>query len=874
MVLVGLPLGLLFGACNNDSTGPSAGPASPGHSVVAVSRDTLVSGTSAVITLTSRDANDRRVRSGGRAVVFTASGGTSTGTMSAATDHGDGTYSATYVGQGAGTATTIGATIDGAPVTNPLPVIAVIPGPVALTVSFISVTPRTIRPGGTAVFELQSRDAAGNPLTTGGLTVVFTVGGGTATGTVGPTTDHGDGRYSATFTATGLGTELVVGAIINGEPLQVQPPTIAVARGVSADSSTFEASTDTVSVGDGVLLTVRVRDSAGVARTSGGEVIEFQVLAVGVSAQGTVGATTDHDDGTYTATFTATRAGTPVALRAILNGRTVGQDTPSVAVRAAPYSPQKSDVSASSGMVPAGANASVRLVVRDRDSNPVGAGGLAVRFTAEDGTSSGDFSPITDHGDGTYSAVFTGHHAGTPVAIGAIINDSSVIQMLDTLGVSHLPTIQVVPGDAAPDSSLLHIAPGTITPGDSAQLTLAARDAFSNGVGSGGHAVAFARSGGAGVSVGRIGPVSDHGDGTYTAWYRADSAGIRDTIRASIDGAPVTSSVLTVLVSCVPGPASPSLSDVTVNEVTGGQSPKKQVALPSGVSTTVSLRVRDDRTCPVLASHAVTFIASGGGSTVAIGGVTEQGDGSYTATLTGQLAGAPVSISATIDGQPLTSPPALVTVIPGDISALTSSSTVSRAEVDSGGRSVVTLQARDAAGNDLLSGGRTISFVVTGVGPHGSIGPVTDQGNGRYSASYTGTRADPGVPDQIETRIEGTPVETALPEVLVVAGTIAASHSELTVSAATVAVGDSVLVTLAGKDAAGRPLVTGDRPTVVALTATGGTSTGSFSAVRNNGDGTYEAWFRATGTGTPLTLGATLDGASLGTPLPGLAVGP
>src|SRR5207248_9993299 len=42
---------------------------------------------------------------------------------------------------------------------------------------------------------LRAKDANGNSLTTGGATVVFTASGGTSTGTIGATTDNGNGTY-------------------------------------------------------------------------------------------------------------------------------------------------------------------------------------------------------------------------------------------------------------------------------------------------------------------------------------------------------------------------------------------------------------------------------------------------------------------------------------------------------------------------------------------------------------------------------------------------------------------------------------------------------------------------------------------------------
>ena len=65
---------------------------------------------------------------GGLTVVFTASGGTSTGGISATTDSLNGRYTATFTGVLAGTPVTVGATINTAAVTNALPTVQVTPG--------------------------------------------------------------------------------------------------------------------------------------------------------------------------------------------------------------------------------------------------------------------------------------------------------------------------------------------------------------------------------------------------------------------------------------------------------------------------------------------------------------------------------------------------------------------------------------------------------------------------------------------------------------------------------------------------------------------------------------------------------------------------
>src|SRR5256886_5676243 len=64
-------------------------------------------------------------------------------------------------------------------------------GAVSSATSLVTATAASVLSGAIATLTLRARDAFGNDLTTGGLNVVFSVTGGTSTGTIGPTVDHG-----------------------------------------------------------------------------------------------------------------------------------------------------------------------------------------------------------------------------------------------------------------------------------------------------------------------------------------------------------------------------------------------------------------------------------------------------------------------------------------------------------------------------------------------------------------------------------------------------------------------------------------------------------------------------------------------------------
>src|SRR6266571_1604724 len=138
-----------------------AGAVSTVTSIVTASAASVLSGAIATLTLRAKDAFGNSLTAGGRAVAFTVTGGTSTGVVGPTTDHGDGTYTAPFTGVLAGTALTIGATIDGSPVTSPLPTLAVLAGAVAQVVVTLASTALDAL-GLTQRFSATARDANGN----------------------------------------------------------------------------------------------------------------------------------------------------------------------------------------------------------------------------------------------------------------------------------------------------------------------------------------------------------------------------------------------------------------------------------------------------------------------------------------------------------------------------------------------------------------------------------------------------------------------------------------------------------------------------------------------------------------------------------------
>lgn len=207
---------------------------SPATSIVTVTSGSVVSGNTVTLRLQGKDGAGNDITTGGANVVFTRTGGSSTGSIGATADGSNGVYTAVFTGVLSGTATTIGATINGSPVTTALPTISVSPGVLSAAGSVVTVSNGTVASGAAVTLRLQGKDAAGNNVAAGGATVVFSASGGTSTGNVSTTADSGTGVYTATFTGVLAGTATSIGATADGSPVTTGQPALVVLPGAPA----------------------------------------------------------------------------------------------------------------------------------------------------------------------------------------------------------------------------------------------------------------------------------------------------------------------------------------------------------------------------------------------------------------------------------------------------------------------------------------------------------------------------------------------------------------------------------------------------------------------------------------------------------------
>jgi hypothetical protein len=109
-------------------------------------------------------------------------------------------------------------------------------------------------------------------------------------------------------------------------------------------------------------------------------------------------------------------------------------------------------IDVSSVAVESGSSISVLLTAKETAKKRLTGGGLNVVFFLQGGTSSGTFSSVTDHLDGTYSAVFTGVTAGSATKVSASINGSVVTSTRPSVTVNFGTPIKLVFGQQPSDT--------------------------------------------------------------------------------------------------------------------------------------------------------------------------------------------------------------------------------------------------------------------------------------------------------------------------------------------------------------------------------------------------------------------------------------
>ena len=584
------------------------------------------------------------------------------------------------------------------------------------------------------------------------------------------------------------------------------------------EASTVSSAAASLAVSGTTTVTVQLRDGNGNITTSGGRVRLF-------TDHGSLGSVTDNNDGTYTATYTAPTVIGSATITASIDGRMLS-DTAEVDVVAGTADATKSTISISRATLPAdgASTGTITVQLADQHRNPIRVGGATVVF-AESAAQLALTGAVTDHGDGTYSQ---GYEATTA---------TGTAEITVTVGGSAAGSVSVTTtavNAQVANSTVSAASGGAVTAGGNVVITVQLKSDASTNLASTGRSVVIR------AASGTVGTVTDAGGGAYTATYTPPTTAGTYTVWATLDGLALAA---TAEVTVSPAAVSASASSVDVD----------RFAVPAdGASTaTVTVTLRDQYGNRLTSSSdSVTAAVAGGG---ALGSVPTSGavrDITFTADTT--LGTSVVTVSVDISGTPATVGSLAISRTP--VNGVTQNSTVTTASTATAGGAAqtVTVQLADASGNLSSSLG-----AVTIRSSAGSVGAVTDNTNGTYTAQFT-PPTTVGVVN-IWATLNGLALADGATVTVSPAAFSAATSTVSTATTTVVADGSATsAITVTLRDAFGNAVTSAPSSASVAVAS----GSGSVGTVTFSG-GVGTATFTAGGTAGVVRLEATVDSALL-----------
>lgn len=658
-----------------------AGAADAAQSMIEADPTTITTDQSSQITVRLEDQNGNPLDAGGDSVGLS----TDQGSLTTVMDNNDGTYTATLTAATTGTAT-ISGTLNGQGMTDTA-VVTIDPGTADVGQSTINASPASIIAGGSSTITVQLNDQDGNPLTSSGGAVALS----TDLGSVGAVTDNGDGSYTATFESTTAGTATITGTL-DGATIS-DAASVDVSPDVAdAGETTISADPSSITTDGSSTITVRIKDQYGNDRN-------FEIgNSISLTTDfGNLNNFTVNGDGTITQTLTASSPGT-ATITGTLNSDSIGDDA-TVTITAGEADPATTMISAAPATMTAGASSAIDVQLKDQYGNPLEGSGGTVALTAD----LGSVGAVTDNEDGSYTATFESTTSGTAAITGTV----------DGQSINDTATVQVNAGPADPTTSTLTASPDVITVGESTTVTVELKDQYGNSLTASGGSVVFNTDTGA-ISGG----VTDVGDGSYTTTLTTSTTAGEATVSATLDGVGISD---TATVTINPDAADASQSTITADPVT----------MTTDDSSAITIQLKDQHGNLLVAGGYPVTLDTSVGSVDAT--ATDNGDGTYSATLVSTATGI-ATITGELDGVAMADD-ASVTIEPGAANAAQSMVTASPDTILNGETATITVQLKDANGNNLVTGGDTVFFALDS-GP-GSIGSVTDVGDGTYTTTYT-----------------------------------------------------------------------------------------------------------------------------------------
>lgn len=713
------------------------------------------------------------------------------------------------------------------------------PGGVSATTSTVSANPTSFTAGtGSSTITVTAKDANGNTLSGSSVVLASTGSGNTFTPPSGTT--NGSGVFTSTFTST-VAEGKTISANIDGTAI-TQTASVTVSTGGGGGNGTITQTlltsgsnaanqsvytTASISPAANALVTVAVlgkRSSGALTPTlSGGGITTWtQVASVDYDPIATPasrlvvfrGMSASPGSGPITITYTSSMSNATWMV-----SQWTGVDQTGTA---------GSGAIGQTGSIAGDATTSLsKALVAFGNANNVGFGVVGVTANP----------PAVTPGAGSSEIGEVGSTESTDLETQSGVNDNTIAATLSAADNAGLLAIEIKAGSSGPAVSAANSTVGASTPitagGSPSTITVTAKDGSGNPIS--GATVVLAATGSGNTLTQPSATTNASGVATGTL---ASTVAENKTVSATINGVAITQ---TATVTVNPGAVSAS------NSTVGATSP-----IIAGTGTSTITVTAKDANNNLISGATVVLAATGTGNTLTQPSVTTNASGVTTGTLASTDA-ATKTVSATINGTPITQTAAVVVNPAGPAVSAANSSVLATSPITAGsGTATITVTVLDGSSNPLS--GVTVTLSATGSG-NSITQPAATDANGVTTGTFSSTAAG----TKTITAVAGGITLTQQPVVTVTAG--AANAGQSTVGAAptsiTVNTGTST-VTVTVKDAFGNPV--GGSTVVVSASGTGNSITQPVGPTGANGVAT--ATFGSS-VAEGKTLSATADGTAI-----------
>ncbi|WP_253823217.1 Ig-like domain-containing protein [Vibrio jasicida] len=562
---------------------------------------------------------------------------------------------------------------------------------------------------------LQLKDKEGDDYTSSGGAVVFDTPNGL---TKFDSQDNGDGSYTVKYKSSTSGS-YTVGASLDGSKFA---ESISFEFTPVLDLSNTEFTPDKSSANaDGsevITVTVQLKDSEGNNYTSSGGTLQLS-MPTGVSSA----TSQDNGDGTYTVSFSSSSAGNKsvgVSIGGTQLSRSISLSYAQVLnLPAAVFSRDKESANANG-------SDQITVTVQLKDTNGADYTSSAgeISFSVPSGVTE---VSNTDNGDGSYTAVFTTVNAGA-YTFGASIGNT---QLANDVELTFNAVIDLSQSTLQADITTI-AADGNST----AQLTVTLKDYAGNAFVPSSNSPELTITSGSADKTELV----NAGDGVYTSSISASVAG-EVTVTATYDSGAIGTSNLTFEAVAPSASQSTITSDISTFGVGGDHSAVITVALKKADGSAYTQSYGD-------------LVLSPEGTGLSYGTPVDNGDGTYTVSVTADTADRYVVSAAVGDLSLSNSLPLTVTQVDA------AESVVTPTELNGSGNITITL--KDSSGTDLGHGGHVVTvdsssdaFIFT-AGGFGSFSDIVDNNDGTYSVSVTCLKSTNGNSFNIEVQADST----------------------------------------------------------------------------------------------------------------------